>query len=167
MILRLLSILLAFASLGFGATAEPVVKVVNFSAKWCPLCRVLDPRVEDAVEGFSDQGVVLVKMDMTDLDRSSDQEREAIIARLQAVAASHGAAYLWDWYGGHAGIVVIIAADNGEPLTCLTRALNRREIEDRVQESLVLASKVRPGRRRPNGTDCPAPMNTGFRSKAD
>ena len=146
MILRLLSILLAFASLGFGATAEPVVKVVNFSAKWCPLCRVLDPRVEDAVEGFSDQGVVLVKMDMTDLDRSSDQEREAIIARLQGVAASHGAAYLWDWYGGHAGIV---------------------EIEDRVQESLVLASKVRPGRRRPSGTDCPAPMNTGFRSKAD
>jgi thiol-disulfide isomerase/thioredoxin len=167
MILRLLSIVLASASLGFGATAEPVVKVVNFSAKWCALCRVLDPRVEDAVEGFSDQGVVLVKMDMTDLDRSSDQEREAIIARLQALAASHGAAYLWNWYGGHAGIVVIIAADNGEPLTCLSRALSLREIEDRVQESLILANKVRPGRRRPNGTDCPAPMNTGLMSNTD
>ncbi|MEQ9435483.1 thioredoxin domain-containing protein [Hyphomonas sp.] len=162
-----LSTLLALAILGIGAAAEPAVKVVNFSASWCPPCRVLDPRVQDAVERFRDQGVALVELDMTDLDRSSTEGRKALAARLQAVAASHGAAYLWDWYGGHAGIVVIIAADNGEPLTCVTRVLSRREIEDRLQESLVLARKVRPGHRRPNGTDCPAPMNAGVRSQAN
>lgn len=151
------------AMLGLGAHAEPVIKIVNFSAKWYPLCRVVDPRIEEAVERFSDQGVVLVEMDMTRLDGSGDEGREAVTARLKAVAASHGAAYLWDWYGGHAGIFVIIAADNGEPLTCITRELSLREIEDRFQESLVLASKVRPGRRRQERTDCPAPMNTASR----
>jgi thiol-disulfide isomerase/thioredoxin len=167
MLLRSLSTLVAITSLGFGATAEPVVKVVNFSANWCPLCRVLDPRVEEAVENFSARGVVLVEMDITHLHGSSVEEREALTAKLQTVAASHRATYLWDWYGGHAGVAVIIAADNGEPLTCITRALSLREIEDRLQESLVLASKVRPGARRPQGTDCPAPMNAGVRSKAN
>ncbi|MEQ8300230.1 MAG: thioredoxin domain-containing protein [Hyphomonas sp.] len=159
--LKIIWTLLALATLGFGASAEPAVKVVNFSAKWCPLCRVLDPRIEEAVQNFSHRGVILVELDQTHISGVSEQNRMALTAQLQAILEFHDAAYLWDWYGGHAGIAVIIAADNGEPLACITTALSRLEIEDRLQESLILANRVRAGQRRPNGSDCPAPMNAG------
>jgi len=159
--------LLVLAALGFGASAEPAVKVVNFSAKWCPLCRVLDPRIEEAVENFSHRGVILVELDQTQFSGVSDQNRMALTAQLQAILEFHNAAYLWDWYGGHAGIAVIIAADNSEPLTCITTALSRVEIEDRLQESLILANRVSPGRRRPGGNDCPAPMSAGTTPNTD
>ena len=99
---------------------------------------------------------------MTGLTRSDDDTQQELIAQLQALTAAHDAGYLWDWYGGHAGIAVIIAADNGEPLSCIRTALSTAQIEDRLQESLILATKVKPGHRRPNGTDCPPPMPNRF-----
>ena len=155
---RIISTSAAFIAFCLSAAADPAVKIVNFSANWCPLCRVLDPRLADATDRFRDRGVTLVEVDMTNSFRSDDDAQKALIARLQALTAAHDAGYLWDWYGGHAGIAVIIAADNGEPLSCITTALSTSQIEARLQESLVLATRVKPGHRRPNGTDCPAPM---------
>lgn len=155
---RMISTSVAFIALCLSSAADPAVKIINFSANWCPLCRVLDPRLADAVDRFTNRGVTLVEVDMTRLTRSDDDAQKALIAQLRALTTAHEAAYLWDWYGGHAGIAVIIAADNGEPLSCITAALSTSQIEDRLQESLLLATKVRPGQRRPNGTDCPPPM---------
>jgi thiol-disulfide isomerase/thioredoxin len=155
---RMISISVAFIAFCLSSWADPAVKIVNFSANWCPLCRVLDPRLADAVDRFADHGVTLVEIEMTRLTRSDDDAQKALVAQLQALTAAHDAAYLWDWYGGHAGIAIIIAADNGEPLSCITTALSTSQIEDRLQESLVLATKVKPGHRRPHGTDCPPPM---------
>ena len=148
-----------------SASAEPSVKVVNFTANWCPLCRVLDPRLHDAVEMFEARGAVLVNLDQTRVTLSDDAAQTAIVESLQQLTASHDAAYLWDWYGGQAGIAVIIAADNGEPLTCITSALTTNQIADRIQESVILATRVRAGARRPKGTNCPPRMNA--RASAD
>ena len=155
---RMISTCVAFIAFCLSSAADPAVKIINFSANWCPLCRVLDPRLADATDRFRDRGVTLVEVDMTGLTRSDDDAQKALVARLQALTAEHQAAYLWDWYGGHAGVAVIIAADNGEPLSCITTALTTSQIEDRLQESLILATKVKPGHRRPDGTDCPPPM---------
>lgn len=158
---RIISTSAAFITFCLSSAADPSVKIINFTAKWCPLCRMLDPRLSDAVDQFADHGVILVELDMTRLTRSEDDAQKALIAQLQALTAAHKAAYLWDWYAGHAGIAVIIAGDNGEPLACITTALSTSQIEDRLQESVILAEKVKQGQRRPNGTDCPPPMPNG------
>ena len=153
---KALSTGLILLATGLSSAAEPSVKVINFTANWCPLCRVLDPRLTDAVDQSNGQAV-LVTVDMTHLTRSGSIEQKALADSLKALTASLQAGYLWDWYGGRAGIAIIIASDNGEPLTCISTALTTAEISDRIQESLVLATIVRPGRRRPDGTDCPPP----------
>ena len=156
---RILSVILITLACALPATADPTIKVVNFTANWCPVCRMLDPRLHDAVERFADRGAILVNLDQTRVTLSDDAAQTAIVESLQQLTASHDAAYLWDWYGGQAGIAVIIAADNGEPLTCITSALTTNQIADRIQESVILATRVRAGARRPKGTNCPPPKN--------
>ena len=162
---RLLSIIALMLVSALPATAEPTVKVVNFTANWCPLCRILDPRLHDAVERFEDRGAILVNLDQTHLTQRDDVAQKPLLERLQQLTASHDVAYLWDWFGGHAGIAVIVAADNGEPLTCITSALATDQIADLLQESVILATRVSAGARRPKGTNCPPQMNT--RASAD
>ena len=158
---RILSVILITLACALPATADPTIKVVNFTANWCPVCRMLDPRLHDAVERFADRGAILVNLDQTRVTLSDDAAQTAIVESLQQLTASHDAAYLWDWYGGQAGIAVIIAADNGEPLTCITSALTTNQIADRIQESVILATRVRAGARRPKGTNCPPPKEGG------
>lgn len=158
---RLITILLAIFACALPAAAEPTVKVINFTAKWCPVCRMLDPRLHDAVERFEDRGAILVNLDQTRLTRRDDAAQKVLMENLHQLTASHNVAYLWDWYGGHAGIAVIVAADNGEPLTCITSALTTNQIADLLQESVILATRVRAGARRPKGTNCPPPKKVG------
>jgi thiol-disulfide isomerase/thioredoxin len=116
-----------------SVAADPVVRVINFTAGWCPLCRVLDPRLQDAVASFESRGIALIELDMTHLTPIDDPAHRALDRSLQTRAMEHGVGHLWDWYGGHAGIAVIVAADNGEPLTCIRSALTRNTSPPRAQ----------------------------------
>ena len=158
---RILTIILVTLACALPATADPTIRVINFTASWCPVCRMLDPRLHDAVERFEDRGAILVNLDQTRLTRTDDIANATLMEGLHQLTASHNVAYLWDWYGGHAGIAVIVAADNGEPLTCITSALTTNQIADLLQESVILATRVRAGARRPKGTNCPPPKKAG------
>jgi hypothetical protein len=56
---------------------------------------------------------------------------------------------------------VMVAADNGEPLTCVAKIMPAAEIASRIEDSLKLARDAAPGSRRPAGPDCIAPTATG------
>lgn len=150
---------LAQASGETSKTADPVVKVINFTADWCPNCRIVDPRINEAIERFSDGEIELVELDMTDTWRAGDETKLRVFADAIRLADSHQAGYLWDWYGGVTGLSAIISADNGEPISCINRALSVDEIEFRLKEAKVLTLKAPAGRRKPQGPDCPPPMN--------
>lgn len=158
--------LAAGLSLSISASAEteifdsdPSVKVVNFTADWCPNCQILNPRLDEVIERFEDGRVKRVDLDLSNASRHSPQpQRMKTFSRAIQIAEAHQASYLWDWYGGITGIAVFISADNGEPLTCVNRALSVDEMEDRLTQALLLAENGTPGNRKPSGPDCPAPL---------
>ena len=138
------------------ASAEPVLKVINFTADWCPNCQVLNPRLDEAIEAFEDGTIERVDLDVTRMRRgASPIERAEVQMQVLKLADTHQAAYLWDWYGGITGIAVAIAADNGEPITCFMRPMKADEIEDRLNLATILAENGKPGTRKPDGPDCP------------
>lgn len=140
----------------FSAGAEPSVKIINFTADWCPNCQILNPRLEEAMEGFEDGSIERVDLDVTRIRRnSSTVDRAEVQTELLLLADQHQVAYLWDWYGGITGIAVAVAADNGEPLTCFMRPMTAKAIQGQLRLAKMLAEQGTPGQRKPEGPDCP------------
>jgi len=142
----------------FSAKADPIVKVIYFTADWCSNCLFLDPILEDAISSFEAEDIERVDIDMT---RSGFQfeEPEQVETWNAAyrLANTHDAAYLVDWYGNRTGIAVVIAADTGEPITCLQRPLDLNQIMGRLREAQIFTQRRAPGARMPNGPECEPP----------
>lgn len=138
------------------ASAEPYVKIINFTADWCPNCQILNPRIDEALEAFEDGSVERVDLDVTRIRPSSSvAERGQVQAELIELANEHQVAYLWDWYGGITGIAVAVSADNGEPLACFMRPMTAKAIKGQLRLAKILAEQGTPGERVPDGPDCP------------
>jgi thiol-disulfide isomerase/thioredoxin len=141
------------------AGAEPVLKIINFTADWCPNCQILNPRLDEAIKAFPEGSIEIVNLDMTKARRGTPQlEVVQVHTDAMRLAGNHNAAYLWNWYGGVTGIAAVISADNGEPLTCFMRTLSTDQIEERLNLAKILAERGTPGQRKPQGPDCPAPV---------
>lgn len=145
--------------LAAAASAQPVVKVVNFTADWCPNCAVLNPMLDEAIDRFDAGQIEQVDLDLTDIAEADDETRQRVFLDAIALAQEHQAGYLWEWYPGVTGLAAIISADNGEPISCVNRALTTDEIAARLEEALVLALRAPAGRRKPAGPDCPPPID--------
>ncbi|MEO0467260.1 MAG: thioredoxin family protein [Pseudomonadota bacterium] len=137
--------------------AEPVVKIINFTADWCPNCRMVDPRIDEALANLDSEEFQLVEVDMTATKRTTMDVRNAAIVDAIRLVDSHQAGYVWDWYGGLTGLSTIIAADNGEPISCIAAMLSVEDIEFRLKEARILALRAPAGLRKPQGPDCPHP----------
>ena len=142
-----------------GIASAPSVKIVNFTADWCPNCVILNPRLDEVISRFDPGQIKRVDLDMTSASRRSPEAlRIRTFSRAVETADAHQASYLWDWYGGVTGIAVFISADNGEPLTCVNRGLSVDQMEARMKQAILLAEHGKPGERKPDGPDCPAPL---------
>ncbi len=155
--LKAMSLSLAALLLSASAIAAPAVKVIYFTASWCSNCRVLTPRIDEAIAAFGPSEAELVKVDLTDMFDGTIEERLAMVKTAQETLLAHEARYLWDWYGGYTGIAAIVASDNGEPLSCIMRIMTTEEIGARIAEGIYAAHRQPPGARKPEGPDCPAP----------
>jgi thiol-disulfide isomerase/thioredoxin len=139
------------------ASAEAPVKLINFTADWCASCRVFEPKLARALESVTLDDVELITIDLTHL-RSGKDSKQATIQASKALLRFHKAEYLWDWYGGYTGMGVMIATDTGEPISCVDRRHSIEQIESRLVLADILARRAAPGRRRPDGADCPDPL---------
>jgi thiol-disulfide isomerase/thioredoxin len=139
------------------SAAQAPVKVVNLTADWCVSCRVFEPKLSRALESVTGEDVELVTIDLTHL-RSGSDSRKATIDASKALLGFHKADYIWDWYGGYTGMAILIASDTGEPISCVDKRHSVEMIENRLALADVLARRAAPGRRRPDGADCPPPL---------
>ncbi|MEO1552365.1 MAG: thioredoxin family protein [Pseudomonadota bacterium] len=152
----IVAILSAVLLSSLPASADPVVKVINFTADWCPNCQILNPRLNEAIGAFESGAVERIDLDVTRIRRNTSvAERGQIQAELLQLAAEHDVTYLMDWYGGITGIAVAVAADTGEPLTCFMRPMTAKAIEKQLNLAKILSEKGKPGQRKPHGPDCP------------
>lgn len=140
----------------FAARAEPVLKIINFTAEWCPNCQILNPAIKNALLEFPEGQIEVVDLDMTYAGhRATDEEKLAVYADAIRVAEQHKAGHLWTRYSGVTGIAAIIAADTGEAIGCMTRAIGADSIAFGLRESLIIVERRPQGERMPNGPDCP------------
>ncbi len=142
--------------LGPFASAEPAMKVLNYTAEWCPKCQILNPRLSEALESFTETSVRRVDLNMT---YARGERRSAIMAGIESKTLAHQAGYLWEWYGGATGLAAVIASDDGELLTCLLPGNSVQEMQARLTQALILAENGTPGDRMLDAADCPAPFN--------
>ncbi|MEO0883976.1 MAG: thioredoxin family protein [Pseudomonadota bacterium] len=142
------------------AVAEPVVKVINFTADWCPNCQILNPAIENALTRFDENQIELVNLDMTNAGRRASQDNiSQTWTEALRLAHQHQVLYLWSWYGGITGLAAIVSADTGEPIACVTRSFDEDAIHARLQEAITLTTRRAPGARKPDGPECPPPVN--------
>ncbi|MEO0981077.1 MAG: thioredoxin family protein [Pseudomonadota bacterium] len=151
-------LLLAVLAAAAPATAQPVVKILNFTADWCPNCQVLNPKIDRALADFDGDAVALVDLDLTATRGGELEERAAAREAAGALAAEHGGAEVWADYASLTGLAVAIAADTGEPLACFTPDLSGRQISGRLLQATIIASRPQRGERRMNRPPrCPPP----------
>ncbi len=142
------------------AWAQPTLKIINFTADWCPNCQILNPRIDKAIETLPDGTVQRIDLDMTKAGRRSNfVDTQEAVAQAKATSIEHNVRYLWDWYGGITGLAVIVAADTGEPISCIMRPMSQKDIQGRIRLASKLVEGAPEGQRKPQGPDCPPPTN--------
>ena len=135
----------------------PLVRVVNFTADWCPNCRIFDPRLEQALEQLHDQGFEAVKVDLTITRTGSQDERLAFWQRLPANMNAAGIGPLHKGFQAfpYTGYAVVVAADTLEPLVCFMGPVSVDYLKQQLTAAKVRVENLPRGQRVPEGADCP------------
>ncbi|GEM_PF-963893 len=132
----------AVATQGSGAS----VTLVSFTAEWCPNCKIIDPKMDTAMEAFSDGSVDRIILDMTDAERRAESFEKVNGTIFAAVYGDHL---------GVTGIGIITAADSGEKIGCVTRLHSVEEIITALEDAKIAVANQPPYERSIEGAPCP------------
>lgn len=147
--IRLLMILVAAFMLTAAAPApKPELYAVNFTAAWCPNCRISDPALSRALKAVSSPAVEEVRIDITN-DKTWDVSTERVIAK--------GVIDVHNTYLGVTGLIVLTAADTGERVSCLTARVDAEAMAILINRALARVRATPPGKRDVNDALCPPP----------
>jgi len=157
---HLIASLFCVLSLG-SAQAEPLLKVINFTADWCQSCRLLNPRLNEAIKAYPAGEISRIDLDLTDLQSDlPPRDLARLHEQIWQTANRHKASFLVEWFRDTTGIAIVIAADTGEPLSCIDSAVSEEAIRKRLMLAKIVAEKGSPGTRKPLGTSCPAGLSS-------
>ncbi len=131
-----------------AATLPPKVYLVNYTASWCPNCSVLEPKLKIARAILEKANAPVEEVRV---DYSSEETLKASLPNL----ASRNLSGLLERWDGITGLVVLAAADNGEPIDCLNRQFSAEAIANFAQAAVERVAETEPGDRFIGGAVCP------------
>lgn len=113
-----------------SAVGAPQLIAASFTSAWCSSCRILEPRLAEAMPAFKDSPIEFVEFDFT------FGETEALAAR----AAEQGLARVYDANKGATGFTVLVDARSGEIIDTLTMNFSVADIKGALKRALAIAS---------------------------
>jgi len=131
----------------------PLLYVVNFTADWCPNCKILDPNLDAALLALGDDRVAHVELDMTDPKRT-----QVAFDRVNGTVLGG----VYGDYVGVTGLAVMVAADSGRNIDCATRVMDSEAIRMTIENALEIVSTQPAGTRQTDSFLCP-PANRKIR----
>jgi len=102
-----------------AAAQAPEAIALIFYADWCPGCKALKPKLEEALASMHEQPCLFVKLDQT---VKESHQAEYLLAAL-------GLGDLWKEYAGKTGFVLLVDAKSHKVLETITSAQDVKEIK--------------------------------------
>jgi thiol-disulfide isomerase/thioredoxin len=134
------------AGAAFAAPPAPVLYVVNFTASWCPNCRLSDPALKKALLSLADPTIEEVR-----IDTSNDATWDASTQQ----AVDKGVVQVHNMYLGTTGLIVLTAADTGERIACLTARIDAEAMAAMIARAKDRVRATPPGQRFTGDLLCP------------
>lgn len=146
--------LFAFSALlAAPIAAAQEVYLVNFTSEYCSVCKVLDPKLDAATQGYDPARMQRVVLDFTSPDTS-----QAAYDRVNGTLLANPYAD----YVGVTGIGVLTAADSGETIECLVAGMSSDVMRSYIDRAVEVVREQPVGMRNQGSMFCP-PANTGVR----
>lgn len=151
------------AVFGMSATAQtsqpsPKLQIVNFTADWCPSCKVFDPRLTQALNEMSNPEIEWLTVDLTVTKTGNREQKNRFwMDFVNDMIAADLLNVHKGWNGfPNTGYAVVLAADSKEPLVCFMGAPTVNALKLQLNEALRRVKSRRQGDRVPEGADCPS-----------
>lgn len=156
--ISLLFALLVFCGVSAKSETSVKVRVVNFTADWCPSCRIFDPRLHQALDDLNDPAFEQISIDLTVTKTGSMEQRSKFWDGLYGYLESRQIDKLHAGFMGfrNTGYAVVIAADTQEPLFCTMGPIAVDDLKFGLLEAKRRVLERKPYDRVPEGADCPS-----------
>lgn len=109
-----------------AAAESPKIIALQFYADWCPGCKALKPKLEEAMKDAAGQPCLTVKLDQTDKD---SKQAEFMLAAL-------GLGDLWKEHAGKTGYVLLVDTATKKVVSTITYQQDVKEIKATLMSAL-------------------------------
>ena len=116
-------------------TQQTDLYVVMFRADWCPPCKVVEPRLDQALNRLSDNTIEYVQIDITDSPRIEISAHKAFDREIVPQYNK--------WYGA-TGFAAIIDADTKKTLGCVTMQYSTQDMMAHIRNLKTYADANSP-----------------------
>jgi len=100
---------------------------VKMDAEWCGKCQAMNPKLDNVMPEFKDDGILFVKFNMT--DEFTTKQAGLLAERMNLKS-------LFDDHKGSTGYMVLLDADSGEVLDTLQSELTEEELISKIRSAL-------------------------------
>lgn len=125
---------LSFTSSAYQSASKPEIYVVMFRADWCAPCKVVEPRLEQALAGLHDPAIEYVNIDIS--GGHGEWNSHAVFDR-QIVPQ-------YNMWLGITGFAAVIDADTKRTLGCVNMNYNAEAMKIHIRNLKRLALENQP-----------------------